>query len=71
MTSPPIAPAVGRGQHPPPAAAAPPVGGRLACHMMVIYDMFNFLTGTVGTAAIIRSFPTENGYLSTVKVPGK
>ncbi|XP_046463746.1 uncharacterized protein LOC124209687 [Daphnia pulex] len=38
--------------------------------MQVIYDLFNFLTGTIGTAAIIRSFPTENGYFTTVEVPG-
>jgi hypothetical protein len=62
---------VGRGQQPPPAAIAPPVGGYLAPHMQVSNDLFIFLTGTIGTAAIIQSFPTKNGYLTTVEVPGK
>jgi hypothetical protein len=64
------APPIGGGLPLPPAAAAPPVGGRLACHLMVINDMFNFLTRHVRTAAIIRSFETENGFLTTAKVPG-
>jgi hypothetical protein len=38
--------------------------------MMVQYDMFNFLTNQVGTKAIIRSVETENGFLTTVTVPG-
>ncbi|EFX78693.1 hypothetical protein DAPPUDRAFT_245976 [Daphnia pulex] len=64
---------VGRGQPQLAAVAAPLVGQRgprLACHMMVQYDMFNFLTNQVGTAAIIRSVETENGFLTTVTVPG-
>jgi hypothetical protein len=64
---------LGRGQPQQAAAAAPLVGQRgprLACHMMVQYDMFNFLTNQVGTAAIIRSVETENGFLTTVNVPG-
>jgi hypothetical protein len=38
--------------------------------MQVKYDMFNFLTQQVGTTAIIRSVETENGFLTTVNVPG-
>jgi hypothetical protein len=38
--------------------------------MQVTNDLFVFLTGTIGTAAITRSFEVENGYLTTVEVPG-
>ncbi len=57
----------------PSGAAAPPVGRgqpHLTCHMMVSYDLFNFLTHQVGTAPIVRSVETEQGYLTTVTVQG-
>ncbi|EFX80132.1 hypothetical protein DAPPUDRAFT_318748 [Daphnia pulex] len=37
---------------------------------MVLYDLFNFITGQVRSAAIVLSFETDQGYETTYSVQG-
>jgi hypothetical protein len=66
-------PAVGRGQHiHPQAVAAGPVrrDQHVKPHMLVLQNLFDFVTGVLRSGATIRTFQTEAGYTTTYSIQG-
>jgi hypothetical protein len=65
---------VGRGRQllAPPAAAALPVGRdqHVQPHMLVLKDLFDFVTGVLRSGATIRTFAMVAGYTTTYAVQG-
>ena len=67
------APNVGRGQQlPPAAAAAKPIvrAQHIQPHMLVLHNLFNFVTGVLRSGATIRTYETVAGYVTTYAVQG-
>jgi hypothetical protein len=68
-----VAPNVGRGQQlPPAAAAAKPIvrAQHIQPHILVLHNLFNFVTGVLRSGATIRTYETVAGYVTTYAVQG-